>query len=288
MESVSPSSTDTAAPASPPNLRAGLTLRSAFLGLCVVVLICIGAPTSIWMVGSSEITWSFFPVSVGFSFIAIVLANGLVKKLKPSWGPAYAGADHHRHHGAGHQRHPDFHRRYAAVDPLQAVLRSHPGEPVGGIPAAVPAGVDHSQPRQRRHALLLRGLPARHAGAVRCLAGTAGMVAERHLRRLLPQLLRRRHAPAVGGQRAPGVSRDRGAAPALRGPAVPQPAPILNSRAFWIGCAVPLGVILFNAISSGIPACRGSTSTAASPSRCFPERRTSCCACTSRSSALST
>lgn len=37
------------------------------------------------MIGSSEITWSFFPVSVGFSFIVIVLANGAVRRLKRSW-----------------------------------------------------------------------------------------------------------------------------------------------------------------------------------------------------------
>ena len=205
-------------------------------------------------------------------------------------GAADARADHHRHHGAGHQRHPDFHRRHAAVDSLQALLRRHPGEPVGGFPAAVPAGVDHPQPRQRRHALLLRGLPARHAGAVRRLAGTAGVVAEHHLRRLLPLLLRRRrHAPAVGRQRAPGVSRDRGAAPARRGPARPQPAPDPQLARLLDRLRRAAGDHPLQRRQLLAPR----LSAARRPPRhlllrCLREPRTSSCACTSRSSASST
>ena len=55
------------------------------LGLALVLLICLGAPYSIWMVGSSEITWSFFPAGVGFLFLCLILLNALLKKINPAW-----------------------------------------------------------------------------------------------------------------------------------------------------------------------------------------------------------
>jgi len=61
----------------------GFTLRAVALGLALVLLICLGAPYSIWMVGSSEITWSFFPICVGLPFVLLVLANGLVRRWLP-------------------------------------------------------------------------------------------------------------------------------------------------------------------------------------------------------------
>lgn len=69
-----------AAPA-PAGRRGGLTLRSVVLGLGVVLVVTIGAPYSIWMVGSSEITWSYFPIGVGAPFIVIVLVNALLRRL---------------------------------------------------------------------------------------------------------------------------------------------------------------------------------------------------------------
>lgn len=62
-----------------------MTLRAALLGLMVVVAVVFGAPYAIWMARSSEITWSYFPSSVGFCFVAIVLANSLVRRLRSSW-----------------------------------------------------------------------------------------------------------------------------------------------------------------------------------------------------------
>jgi len=56
----------------------GLTWRGLLLGLGCVLLISLGAPYSIWMVGSSEITWSYFPVGVGVPFLLIALALGVV------------------------------------------------------------------------------------------------------------------------------------------------------------------------------------------------------------------
>ena len=63
----------------------GVTLRSVTLGLALVLVVCLGAPYSIWMVGSSEITWSFFPIGVGVPLILVVLGNAAVRWVRPSW-----------------------------------------------------------------------------------------------------------------------------------------------------------------------------------------------------------
>ena len=62
-----------------------MTLRSIVLGLVMVIIICLGAPYSIWMAGSSEITWSYFPVGVGVPFLIIFFGNSLVRRLVPRW-----------------------------------------------------------------------------------------------------------------------------------------------------------------------------------------------------------
>ncbi|MYA23611.1 MAG: hypothetical protein F4Z30_12895, partial [Gemmatimonadetes bacterium] len=49
-------------------VASGLTIRSLVLGVIQVLVVCLGAPYAIWVLGSSEITWSFFPIAVGFSF----------------------------------------------------------------------------------------------------------------------------------------------------------------------------------------------------------------------------
>jgi len=61
-----------------------MTLRSLSLGLVLVLLISLGAPYSIWMVGSSEITWSVFPIGVGVPFILLIFANALLRRLDRS------------------------------------------------------------------------------------------------------------------------------------------------------------------------------------------------------------
>ena len=59
----------------------GVTVRSLLVGCAVVVLISLGAPHSIWTFGSSEMTWSFFPIGVGFLFVCLIFANALLKTL---------------------------------------------------------------------------------------------------------------------------------------------------------------------------------------------------------------
>ena len=56
------------------------------LGLALVLTVCLGAPYSIWMVGSSEITWSYFPIGVGAPFVGVVLLNALVRRWWPRRG----------------------------------------------------------------------------------------------------------------------------------------------------------------------------------------------------------
>lgn len=63
----------------------GLTARSLLIGLLLVFAICVGGPFSIWTLGSSEITWSFFPVGVGFPFICLILLNAAAGTLRRSW-----------------------------------------------------------------------------------------------------------------------------------------------------------------------------------------------------------
>ena len=67
------------------NTASGLTLRSLCLGIIQVLIVCLGAPYAIWVLGSSEITWSFFPIAVGFSFVCLIALNILLKTLNPRW-----------------------------------------------------------------------------------------------------------------------------------------------------------------------------------------------------------
>ena len=80
-----PSATDTEAYASASQNSSGLTLRSLLLGLIQVLIVCLGAPYAIWVLGSSEITWSFFPISVGFPFLCLIFFNILLKSIKRHW-----------------------------------------------------------------------------------------------------------------------------------------------------------------------------------------------------------
>ena len=67
------------------NTASGLTPRSLILGIIQVLVVCLGAPYAIWVLGSSEITWSFFPISVGFSFCCLILLNITLKTININW-----------------------------------------------------------------------------------------------------------------------------------------------------------------------------------------------------------
>ncbi|MEW6753557.1 MAG: DUF6785 family protein [Candidatus Latescibacterota bacterium] len=65
--------------------RRSLRWRALCLGLGLVVLISVGTPYTIWIVGSSEITWSYFPIGAGAPFVFLVFGNGLLRRFRPSW-----------------------------------------------------------------------------------------------------------------------------------------------------------------------------------------------------------
>lgn len=64
----------------------GLTWRSLPAGLAMVLCVCLGAQSSIWLLGSSELTWSYFPVAVGTPFVVLLLINAALHR----WSAAHA------------------------------------------------------------------------------------------------------------------------------------------------------------------------------------------------------
>ena len=62
-----------------------LTLRSLILGIAVVTIVCLGTPFGNWVLGSSELTWSYFPIGVGFPFVCILFLHILLKSINRSW-----------------------------------------------------------------------------------------------------------------------------------------------------------------------------------------------------------
>ena len=68
-----------------PQTSNGLTARSLVVGTLQVLIICLGAPYAIWVLGASEITWSFFPTGVGFPLVCLVLINALLKAVNRNW-----------------------------------------------------------------------------------------------------------------------------------------------------------------------------------------------------------
>ena len=103
----------------------GLSWRSMLLGLGLVVAISIGSPYSIWMVGSSEMTWSYFPIAVGAPLFLLVLGNALLKR-------ALSAAELITIiiMGLGRQRYAHLHGRPDSQHHLQALLRRTPDQPV--------------------------------------------------------------------------------------------------------------------------------------------------------------
>jgi hypothetical protein len=53
----------------------GISPQALLTGLALVVAISLAAPYSLWIAGSSELTWSYFPTAVGAPFLLLVLAN---------------------------------------------------------------------------------------------------------------------------------------------------------------------------------------------------------------------
>ena len=234
--------------------RPGFTWRSVGLGLGLVLLISLGAPYSIWMVGSSEITWSFFPIGVGLPFALLVLANGAVRRLSSSPGLAPAEFATIVTMGLVATGIPIF---------IVGLLLAIPTKPYYG---ATPENqwADYIQPYLPAWAIpnpdgdaarfFYEGLPS---GAPIPWGAWAGpllwwlslIFAVYFLCFCLVVILRRQWVdnerlafPVTEVLRLLSESRPGAALPA-----------IMYSRPFWMGCAVPVVVILFNAISYSEP-----------------------------------
>ena len=68
-----------------PTSRGNLSGRALLLGVLLVLVVSLGAPCATWVLGSSEITWSFFPIGVGFPFLCLLFFNIALKSLRPGW-----------------------------------------------------------------------------------------------------------------------------------------------------------------------------------------------------------
>ncbi|MFH1569892.1 MAG: DUF6785 family protein [Gemmatimonadota bacterium] len=222
------------------------------LGLGLVLLICLGAPYSIWMVGSSEITWSFFPIGVGLPFVLLVFANAALRRARPAWCLAPAELVTVVTMGLVAAGIPVFivglllaiptKPYYGATPENQWADFIQPYLPAWAIPGAA-AGDD---------AVLhfYEGLPAGASVPYRAWLGPLAwwlslILAVYFLCFCLVVVLRRQWAeherlafPITEVPRLLIEEPARGALPE-----------VMRARPFWIGCAVPVAVILFNAVS---------------------------------------
>ncbi|MFP6642207.1 MAG: DUF6785 family protein [Candidatus Latescibacterota bacterium] len=239
--------TDRVAPGNP--TQSVFTFRSIFLGLTMVLVVCLGAPVSIWMVGSTEITWSFFPIGVGLPFVLLVLGNAAVKRL----------------------------RRPLALTPPEMVTVVIMGLVASGIPIfmvglllSIPSKPYYGATPENDWAGSIQpflpdwAIPSPQGGAMRYfyeglpqgaaipwdawlgpLAWWLSLILAIYFLCFCVVVILRRQ----------WMEHERLVFPVTEvprllteddGTALP---PVLRSRTFWIGCAVPLVIILFNCIS---------------------------------------
>ena len=229
----------------------GLTWKSILVGLVMVLLVSLGAPYSIWLAGSSEITWSYFPIGVGAPFFALLLLNTLIKLAKPAWALAAAELITAVVMGLVASGIPIFlmgyvlsiiSKPYYGATPInQWATHIHSHLPTWAIPAPTDGAMD----------LFYQGLPL---GAEKIPYGVwigpllwwmSLLLALYLVCFCLVVILRRQW-----------VERERLAFPLAEVPLMlveenPDSAlpPIFRSRVFWIGCFIPLSIILFNTIS---------------------------------------
>jgi hypothetical protein len=227
-----------------------LTARSLILGLGIVMVVSLGAPYSIWMVGSSEISWSFFPIGVGVPFIGLVLINAGLRRLSPG----------------------------RALQPPELITIVMMGLVASGIPIFVAGYIiaviskpyygatpendwevlvqpflpDWAVPSPDGHAMryfyegLPKGQPIPWGSWAGPLAWWLSFVLALYLVCFCCAVLLRRQ----------WVEHERLVFPLTEVPRLlveqdPEAAlpPIFRSRSFWVGCAIPLSVILFNMVS---------------------------------------
>ena len=225
-----------------------MTLRSAVLGIVVVMAIVMGAPYSIWMVRSSEITWSYFPTSAGFCFVVILLANALVRWVRPAWtlrpaelaiivimGLAATGIPTYLSSAPCWRL---FHHRTTEL--LRKTIgqaTSIPTCPIGSSPAptATPcAGSTRDCPKAK---------PCRSMFGLGPLFWLLSLILTVYFACFCLVVIFRRQ----------WVEHERLVFPLMEMPRLlidDDGRAIVRSKGFWIGAAIPLGMILFNIIGS--------------------------------------
>lgn len=219
----------------------------------MVVLICLGAPASVWLVGSTEITWSFFPIGVGLPFALLVFANASLKRLWPRQALTAAEMMAPVVMGLAASGIPIF---------MVGLLLSIPTKPYYGatpenswIALIQPFLPNWAIPSPDGEAMrfFYEGLP--RGGSIPWDAWLGPLAwwfalifAVYYLAFCIVVILRRQWMdherlvfPVTEVPRL--LTEDDGSA-------LP---PIMRSRAFWIGCAVPVVIILYNCISYWSP-----------------------------------
>ena len=234
----------------PAPYRSGLTLRSLLLGLALVVLICVGAPYSIWMVGSSEITWSFFPIGVGLPFVLTVLANALIKRRRPRWALTPPELITVVIMGLVASGIPNFMVGFMLAIVSKPYYGATPENGWAGyIQPYLPEWAIPS-PEGDAMRFFYEGLP--QGGAIPWgvwlgpLIWWLGLIFAVYFLCFCVVVVLRRQWMDNERLVFPITEVPRLLTEVEAGSALP---PILRSRAFWIGCAVPLTIILFNCIS---------------------------------------
>ncbi|MGY8823077.1 MAG: DUF6785 family protein [Candidatus Latescibacterota bacterium] len=247
-----------------------MTPRAALLGLLVVGAVVFGAPYSIWMVRSSEITWSYFPASVGFCFVAIVLVNSLVRRLRSSWALKPLELAIIVVMGLSATGIPVF-----IVGTLLAIISSpyygatSENDWEGNIHSFLP---DWLVPRPDGDAMrhFYEGLPAGQDlpfdAWLGPLAWWLSMILTVYFVCFCMVVIFRRQ----------WVEHERLTFPLMEMPRLlidEDGRPLFRSRLFWIGCALPLGMMLFNIIGFfhiGFPQINFHQEIAVSLGRDFP------------------
>lgn len=206
------------------------------------------------MVGSSEITWSFFPIGVGLPFVLLVLANGAVRRLTRREGLAPGEFATIITMGLVATGIPVF---------IVGLLLAIPTKPYYG---ATPENqwADYIQPYLPTWAIpspdgnavrfFYEGLPSGGTIPWGAWAGPLtwwlSLVFSVYFLCFCVVVILRRQWVDNERLAFPVAEVPRLLTESQPGRALPA---VMNSKAFWLGCALPVTVILFNTISFFYP-----------------------------------
>ena len=229
--------------------RSALSLRALLLGLVLVLVICLGAPFSIWMVGSSEITWSYFPIGVGVPLVLLLAVNALVRRWWPGGGLTPPELITVIIMGLVTSGIPIFMAGYLLAIPSKPYYGATPENEWAAyiqpyLPEwAIPGGSAESM------RFFYEGLPAGAsipwASWLAPLGWWLSLLLALYLACFCLVIILRRQWVEHERLAFPLTEMSRLLVEEKPGAALP---PVLTSRVFWIGWAVPFSIIAFNTI----------------------------------------